>query len=258
MNLLKSLQRETIGLIELFLPAVCISCGRPAPDTAQGDFCPPCLASMPALSSPHCPRCSLPYPVEEGSSHLCEGCSRTSFSFSWAAAAGLYDGALRQAIQRFKYAAAINLDLPFARLLADRCTERVRDFTPDLLVPVPMDRQRLRVRTYNQSELLARRLGRIWRVPVAADLLIRCRGTLPQRGLREAERRRNLKSAFVLRRALLGQRVLLIDDVLTTGATADECSRILRAGGASEVAVAVLARAPRNFMLAGGAFQSTE
>jgi len=105
---------------------------------------------------------------------------------------------------------------------------------------------RLRERTYNQSLLLARVLGRHWQLPVASRLLLRSRPTLPQQGLPAEERRRNLRGAFALRRELEGERVLLLDDVLTTGATARECARVLLAGGAGEVAVAVLGRARRN------------
>jgi ComF family protein len=101
----------------------------------------------------------------------------------------------------------------------------------------------LRSRTYNQSLLLARELGRFWRLPAPARLLRRIRPGLQQQGLTGEQRRRNLKGAFALHGKLDGERVLLVDDVLTTGATARECSTALLAGGASRVAVAVLARA---------------
>jgi ComF family protein len=117
------------------------------------------------------------------------------------------------------------------------------DFSPDLLLPVPLYVGRLRQRSYNQALLLARALGGSWQLPVASRLLLRVRPTPPQIQLKAAQRRRNLRGAFALRRSLQGERVLLIDDVMTTGATARECSRTLLDGGAGEVAVAVLARA---------------
>ncbi len=249
MALLNTLQRELAGLVELLLPASCLLCGRPSASVSLGELCRPCQMAIPPLCSPYCPRCSLPYTAEDGSDHLCESCSRRVPDFSWVAAAGLYDGPLRQGVQRFKYGGQLNLDLPLARMLAQRCESLVRDFRPDGLVPVPMDRRRLRDRTYNQADLLARRLAKIWRIPVASGLLVRCRATVAQRGLKETDRRRNLKDAFVVRTPVSGRRLLLIDDVLTTGATARECARTLRAGGAAEVAVAVLARAPRHGLL---------
>jgi ComF family protein len=113
----------------------------------------------------------------------------------------------------------------------------------DLIVPVPLHPTRLRLRTYNQSLLLAVVLGRQLRTPVARRLLTRTRATPPQQGLPAEIRRRNLRGAFALRQKLIGDRVLLVDDVLTTGATVRECGRILREGGAAEVAVAVIGRA---------------
>jgi ComF family protein len=123
--------------------------------------------------------------------------------------------------------------------------ERDGSLRPDLLIPVPLHYSRLRERTYNQALLLARVLGRRWRQPVLPRLLVRSRPTPQQQGLKAEVRRQNLKGAFALNRQLNGERVLLIDDVVTTGATVRECSRVLLEGGAGEVVVAVLARARR-------------
>jgi ComF family protein len=130
--------------------------------------------------------------------------------------------------------------------LATALTEPASRLLPDLLIPVPLHRSRLSERTYNQSLLLARALGKEWRIPVAARRLLRVRATSPQQGLSEQLRRANMKGAFALSAPLAGEKVLLIDDVLTTGATAAECSRILLEGGAGEVGVAVLGRARKN------------
>jgi ComF family protein len=161
-------------------------------------------------------------------------------------AAGVYAGTLREAVHRFKFGGALALDRPLGGLLAARLAAEMPLWRPELVVPVPLHRRRLGERTYNQSLLLARELARQWRVAVPARLLLRTRPTPPQQGLTAAQRRRNLKGAFALRRPLGGERVLLVDDVLTTGATARECARMLLAGGAGEVAVAVLARAARH------------
>jgi ComF family protein len=151
---------------------------------------------------------------------------------------------LRAAVQRFKYEGAIVLDRPLAGLLAKVLEEDA--LRPDLIIPVPLHYSRLRERTYNQALLLARVLGRRWRLPVLPRLLVRSRPTPQQQGLKAEVRRKNLKGAFALNRKLNGERVLLIDDVVTTGATVRECSRVLIEGGAGEVSVAVLARARRH------------
>jgi ComF family protein len=162
------------------------------------------------------------------------------------AAAGLYQEGLREAVHRFKFRGDLGLDRPLGELLAEALSgQAAPGWRPDLVVPVPLHRRRLAERTYNQSLLLARAVARSWRVPVPARLLLRTRATPPQQGLSAEERRRNLRGAFALRQPLGGERVLLVDDVLTTGATARECARVLRDGGAGEVAVAVLARACR-------------
>jgi ComF family protein len=123
--------------------------------------------------------------------------------------------------------------------------ERDGALLPELLIPVPLHYSRLRERTYNQALLLARVLGRRWRLQVLPRLLVRSRPTPQQQGLKAEVRRQNLKGAFALNQKLNGERVLLIDDVVTTGATVRECSRVLLEGGAGEVVVAVLARARR-------------
>jgi ComF family protein len=153
---------------------------------------------------------------------------------------------LRQAVHHFKYRGAVDLDRPLGKLLAAATKEPESTPRPDLLVPVPLHKSRMRERTYNQSLLLAKALGKEWRLPVSARLLVRTRATLPQQGLSAQLRRDNMKGAFALSSPLAGERILLIDDVLTTGATANECSRVLLEGGAAEVAVAVLGRARRD------------
>ncbi|MEZ4485608.1 MAG: ComF family protein [Syntrophotaleaceae bacterium] len=181
----------------------------------------------------------------DGHDHLCLACLQDPPPFAWALAVGRYEKTLRSAVQRFKYQGDFNLDRPLAWLLYDALQQALRDFRPDLLVAVPLHSARLRHRSYNQSLLLARALGKRMQLPVPARLLTRTRPTPPQIGLKAIERRRNLRGAFAVRGVLDGERVLLIDDVMTTGATARECSRTLLEAGAGAVAVAVLARAAR-------------
>ncbi|APG25055.1 ComF family protein [Syntrophotalea acetylenica] len=231
------------GLFDLLLPACCPLCGVLLAGGASQGFCPDCLEGFRPLDRSHCPRCALPYPAPSGSNHLCESCLRQDPPFVWTRCLGLYEQTLRAAVHRFKFQNAVHLDRPLARLLAASLEDVPRGFRPDVLVAVPLHRRRLQARTYNHSLLLARELGRLWKIPAPGRLLRRVRPTLPQQGLSAKLRRRNLRGAFALTRPLEGERILLVDDVLTTGATARECAATLLAGGASRVAVAVLARA---------------
>lgn len=247
MSVRQWLYAEFCGLLDLLFPPACPLCGSDFAARSPHFFCPDCLSGVRPITSPCCPRCALPFATEDGSDHLCESCLRDEPPFSRVAALGIYEESLRLAVQRFKYEGAIVLDRPLGGLLA-ASLERDDAFRPDLLIPVPLHRSRLRERTYNQSLLLARVLGRRWRLPVPARLLVRVRPTPQQQGLKADVRRQNLKGAFALKRKLRGERVLLIDDVVTTGATVRECSRVLMEGGAGEVTVAVLARARRHHL----------
>jgi ComF family protein len=243
MPLLRVLRRELTGFFELFFPPACSLCGVLLEKNGNPFFCSACLAGMKPVLSPRCPRCLLPYPGADGHDHLCQDCLLGPPPFSSVTSVALYEDSLRQAVQRFKYRGAFSLDRPLGRLLAAALETGPADGHPDLLVPVPLHASRLRRRGYNQSLLLARVLARRWRVPVPARLLVRTRSTVPQQGLKAAERRRNLKGAFRVRKPLDGETVLLVDDVMTTGATARECSRVLLEAGAARVEVAVLGRA---------------
>ncbi|KIH76075.1 hypothetical protein GFER_12550 [Geoalkalibacter ferrihydriticus DSM 17813] len=235
------------SLLRLFLPPCCPLCdARLADDEARSHcFCALCRSGMRFLASPCCPRCSLPYPAPGGSDHLCETCQRQEPPFVWAAAVGHYEGALRQAVQDFKFGGRLDLDRPLGVLLLERTGDRIRAFAPDLVIAVPLHVTRLRERSYNQSLLLARALAKPLRLPAPARLLVRVRVTGNQQGLTGAQRRRNLRRAFCATGEVAKRRVLLVDDVMTTGATVAECSSALIRAGAAEVAVVTLARTSR-------------
>lgn len=240
-------KRSAENVLQLFFPPCCPLCATPL----SGDqlrarhLCGACLDSFRLLQSPCCPRCSLPYPAHNGSDHLCETCQREEPPFVWAASAGIFEGALRHAILRFKFAQRLDLDRPLAALLHERTAERIEAFAPDLVVAVPLHSRRLRERTYNQALLLARRMAARLRTPCPISALQRCRDTTSQQHLSRDERRRNLHSAFAAERIFYQRRVLLVDDVMTTGATVSGCAAALLRAGATQVAVVTLARAAR-------------
>jgi ComF family protein len=229
------------GFVELLLPPACPLCLKSFPPGWNEPFCAACLKGFLPLPAARCPRCALPFQTQSSVAHLCERCSRSSPPFSAVYCLGLYRQTLRQAVQQFKFQQRIGLDRPLAQLLLKELP-RERGF--DLLVPVPLHPRRLRDRSYNQALLLSRELGRYCKRSVADRLLVRCQQTDAQHLLSAKLREANMCDAFRLQGRLLGERILLVDDVMTTGATVSACSRELLRGGAGEVHVAVVGRAP--------------
>jgi ComF family protein len=152
---------------------------------------------------------------------------------------------LRKVVQKFKYGRRVSLGKPLGRLLVTGCEEFLRECDVDLIIPVPLHSKRLRWRGFNQSVLLARQVSRVYGVSMDPFVLLRTKETPPQTQLSEDERRKNMRGAFAVNsdRSVDGKRILLIDDVYTSGATVNECSRTLRRAGAKEVYVLTLAHA---------------
>lgn len=240
------LRSEVNGFFDLFFPPHCLLCHAPLGKSSDPSLCLVCLGGCLPITSPSCPRCALPFATIGGNDHVCGECLLHPPDFSWTVAAGLYEEALRHAIHRFKFDGILSLDRPLARLLDVAWRQSSPASVPDLIVPVPLHPLRLGQRTYNQALLIARELGQSRKIPVDPHLLIRLLPTIAQSGLSACERHSNLLGAFALTRRLAGEKILLVDDVMTTGTTARSCATTLRAGGAGEVALAVLARARRN------------
>jgi len=197
--------------------------------------------------SPLCTVCGVPFRTRGDADHLCGGCLTHPPRFTQARACAVYDAAesvadpLKAVLQRYKYNRDVSLAGPLAALLATRAPLALDTY--DVLMPVPLHVDRLRWRGFNQAQLLAQ--GLVERLPVDAFALQRVRPTRPQVQLNETERRRNVAGAFHVAHPehVRGRRILLVDDVYTTGATVDECSRVLRRAGARGIDVLVLARA---------------
>lgn len=238
---LPGLRRSISWLVDQLFPAACPLCSGNLGCDRQQPFCAACLSGFKPLPAARCSCCALPFQTLNNSSHLCGRCSISFPSFSKVCCAGLYALNLRKAIHQFKFHQRVGLDRPLA-LLLDR--EIAADCRCDLIIPLPLHSRRLRQRSYNQSLLLAKEIGRLRRLPVAAGLLLKVRDTPQQQGLSAREREKNLRSAFYLNGHLAGARVLLVDDVMTTGTTALAAGKVLLQGGAAEVQVAVVGRAP--------------
>jgi ComF family protein len=239
------LRRVGAGLLDLLLPPRCLKCGCQV--ESPGTLCAACWKAVTFLAPPACARCGYPFEFEVGPGALCAQCSREAPAFARARAVLRYDASSRGLVLAFKHGDRTDAAATFGSWLLRAGAELVRD--ADLLVPVPLHWTRLLARRYNQAALLANALSRAAGVPVVPDLLQRRRRTASQGGLGPKDRRRNVRRAFRLRAKaaarIAGRRLLLVDDVLTTGATAEECTRVLLAGGAAAVDVLTLARVVR-------------
>lgn len=185
----------------------------------------------------------LPQSADTRSGPVCGSCRRRTPGFDYARSAAAYEDVMREALRAFKFRGRRALAAPLGDLLADM-GGRLPAGVPALLLPVPLHPRRERERGFNQASLLARRVGRAWRVPVRDDVLVRAVATPSQTELDAPARRANVRDAFRLRRpeTITGCHVLLVDDILTTGATLSECARCLREGGAATVGALTVAR----------------
>lgn len=219
------------AVLDLLYPPRCVAegCG-----SREGWLCGPCRLTIRPVPGPRCPRCALPL-VGGG----CRACAAHTPCFDAAVAVGVYESPLREALHALKYARVTALAQPLGDLAAGLLT----GLPFDLVVPVPAHRQRVAGRGVDQATLLAQAVARRWERPCLPAALLRTRSTLPQAKLGPAARRANVAGAFRAVVGLSGQRVLLVDDVLTTGATASACAEALRGAGAAEVRVCTVARA---------------
>lgn len=234
--------------LDLVFPPLCPLCQTRLGDGRRDPLCGDCWERLERLNPPCCQICGRPFMTFEpsGEGGRCGECRRRRPPFAYARAATLYNDTVREVIHAFKFGGKRAIANPLAEVMALAGEAAGLPEVVDCLVPVPLHRRRQAERGFNQSALLARRLGRRWRRPVVEGSLRRTTATCPQTELAADERRKNVRGAFALRRPkrIAGRRVLLIDDVMTTGATVSECARVLLGGGAATVGVLTAARVP--------------
>jgi ComF family protein len=218
---------------------MCLLCAGRA---LKKGFCEGCgsLIEKERITSPICVVCGIPFTSSIGVDHACGRCVEERPSFIAARSAFVFEGKVLDAIHRLKYGGDTSLAGPLARLARESHLPQ----GPCVIVPVPLHPGRLRERGFNQSLLIARALSRITNSPLVYDRLKRARDTGQQVGLKAAERKKNVSGAFTLTGAAMfkGKKVLLVDDVVTTGATLNECAKVLKRAGA-EVTALTVARA---------------
>lgn len=243
-----------LAIVDLLFPPRCVACHR-----LGAWLCAKCLAEIDTIRPPVCQRCGLPLnehyasppagspSIGEslGGALICDRCERQPSPLDGIRACAFHDGALRKAIHQFKYQDLRSLAGPLGKLMSQSWAE----FFPtnhdiDVITPVPLHAARQRERGYNQAALLARKLGYDIQRPVVEDTLVRAKPTLPQINLTAQERRNNVRGAFqTVNSSLAGKRVLLVDDVYTTGSTLEAACQALRANDAASVWAYTLARA---------------
>ncbi|HHO47051.1 MAG TPA: ComF family protein [Desulfobacteraceae bacterium] len=226
---------------ELVFPPACLACGRRLPLDRLPLLCDDCHPLMPFIRSPRCPCCGLPY--ARGEDHLCGVCLAKPYSFSLARAALAYQPPAASLIGALKFQGLMTGVASLANLAVN--SPGFRELSaPDLILPVPLHPKRLRRRGFNQALVLARFCfpgrGRI----IDAFTLTKISPTVPQTQLSGTERRRNISGSFSVKQPqkVKNKKILLIDDVFTTGSTVNECARILRRAGADRVEIFTLAR----------------
>ncbi|MFN3479624.1 MAG: ComF family protein [Thermodesulfovibrionales bacterium] len=222
-------------LLSLLFPSICPICGNRSESVELSPFCASCWIGIRRYSGPSCPVCARPLISEYAL--VCGDCVSDPPSFSSVISYGIYSENLATAINLLKFSGIKRLSRPLAGLLMEL---DIPD--SDVIIPVPMTKRSLLKRGFNQSLLIAKEVSIKRGIPLDIDSLQKARETLPQVGLGAEERIRNIKNAFSVKGDLKGKRVLLIDDVMTTGATLRECSKTLLKAGAIEVKGLVLAR----------------
>jgi competence protein ComFC len=233
------------AFLGLFYAEVCEACHAQRATASEGYVCPGCRAEVKLIEPPFCQRCGSIFPGEITSTFQCGNCRNLELEFSYARAVATADGVLLDILHRYKYENALWVEPFVTKLFVDGAGPNVKTDNWDMIVPVPLHPRRQKEREFNQAEVLGRALSRATDIPLETSLLQRTIDTRSQTRLPRAERSKNVRDAFRFRRQkgeLAGKRIIVVDDVLTTGATTNACTRLLRQNGAEEVCVWTLAR----------------
>ena len=238
-------------LIDALYPRRCRSCGQPTNydnvaevgGRSTGFFCAECASDVSPIKSPFCTVCGMPFPDGSGPGHPCSDCLSHRSYYHSARSAAVYKGTLKDAVHLYKYRGIQAMHQFLGPLVADAAREFFSD--ADVAAAVPLHRRRLAKRGFNQSLFLAKYAAEALSIRLSVDGLVRVRYTRPQVDLDPAEREENVKGAFAVERPeeFKEKRVLLLDDVYTTGATVRECAKVLQKAGAEKVYVLTVARA---------------
>jgi len=249
-------------IIQIIYPTKCLECkkifslkknGHQSPNLNENSnerplssyFCDDCLTEITPTSSPMCTMCGEIFKSREGIDHLCASCYIKSKKFNMARAAVLYDGVMKSAIKKFKFNNKLQLQSVFEKMIEETYLKYWKNTNIDIAIPVPLHIKRFRQRGFNQAYLLIKNWNENASMPVVDyNILFRKRNTKPQSTLSSKDRAKNVKNAFNVENAhkIKDKKILLVDDVYTTGSTVNECARELLKNGAERVDILTLAR----------------
>jgi ComF family protein len=269
------LRPAALAIKQAVFPTRCLACGslfrvrrptseEPFPDNMAVMFkqliapflCSSCSFGFVTIKPPLCPWCGIMYKSRQGEDHICDDCMTSPKRFRIARSVGIYQKALMNAIHCFKYKEKIQLARPLGTILFSSFARHWDTNGIDAIVPVPLHHRKLKVRGFNPSLLMVRswkwlastRPINLLSPPVVRDALVKIKWTIPQTGLARKKRKQNVKNSFAIKDSsrIEGRRILLVDDVYTTGATTNECAKVLLKSGARYVDVLTLARTMRS------------
>jgi competence protein ComFC len=227
-----------------FYPQLCQLCENEHASAKDGFVGPKCWTQVRFIRPPFCERCGLPFEGALTTTFECTNCRELELHFSSARSAVVAKTVVLEVIHRFKYQRALWFENFLADLLVREAAPELRGQKWDFIAPVPLHSLKERQREFNQAEILARHLSEATKIPLNTRLLRRVEATMTQTVLTREQRAENMRGAFVVRGGakLNGEKIILVDDVFTTGATTSECAKALKAAGAGEVCVWTVAR----------------
>jgi len=230
--------------LNLLYPPVCQLCHERRAEAREGFVCSQCWSHVRFIRAPFCERCGLPFEGNLTTTFVCTNCHDLELYFTSARSAVVAKTVVLEAIHHFKYSNALWFENFLANLLVREATPMLAQAKWDYIVPVPLHPVKLREREFNQAALLAEHLARATKIPLNEKILQRVHPTSTQTLLTREARAANMKNAFAVRRGtkLDGKRIVLVDDVFTTGATTNACAQALQVAGAAEVCVWTVAR----------------
>ena len=230
--------------LNLLYPPVCQLCHDHRAEAHDGYVCAKCWSHVRFIRAPFCERCGLPFAGDLTTAFVCTNCNDLKLHFTSARSAVVARTVVLEAIHRFKYSRALWFENFLAGLLVREAAPVLTNGNWHHIVPVPLHPVKLREREFNQAALLAAQLARATKIPLNEKILRRVHPTATQTLLTRDERAANMKNAFIVRKGtrLAGKRIVLLDDVFTTGATTNACAKALQVAGAAEVCVWTVAR----------------
>lgn len=222
--------------IDAIYPPACPICGK-ALDIAAGarrKVCAGCEGKLTYIGGIRCLKCGKE--LEDTDGQYCYDCGRTEHIYTQGIAVFAYTEGIKQSIYRYKYKGRREYAVWYGEQAAKKCGAQIAVWNPDVIIPVPLHADKLRRRGYNQAELLAVEIGKNTGVQVDSDYLLRVRNTAPMKALSENERTKNLEKAFFIKdNGVKYNKIMLVDDIYTTGATVDACARVLKAAGIRQI-----------------------